>query len=606
MINTKYLQVLILCLISISVKINLHAQHGFNNVNSCYIKPKTIKVVANGSYFIDFGKAAFGTLSLKIPPVQYDSITIHLGEKQTGQNCIDTNPGGTIRYKKVVLTNVKFNKLFNVELPADGRNDNYPAIILPDSFARVIPFRYCQIEGLHLPVNSFEILQKAYFYKFNDTASMFTSSDTVLNHIWDLCKYTIKATGFCGKYIDGDRERIPYEADAFINQLSHYAVDNEYTLAQQTNEHFIDNPTWPTEWILHTVLLFYYDYLYTGNTTLLKKHYNSLKHKTLINIASANGLISTTANAIDSSVMKNVGFDIKYTGRKIEDIVDWPHAERDGYQMTSFNTVVNSFYYINLKLMAKIAKVLDNKYDAEMFTQKAIAVKDTINALLFNQQTGLYIDGLGSKHSSLHANMFPLAFDIVPQQHKNSVVKFIKSRGMACSVYGAQYLLEALYKANEPDYALSLITNTNGNRNWWNMIKTGSSMTLEAWDIKYKPNLDWNHAWGTAPANIITRYLWGITPAIPGFKTAIINPQMASITSSSIKVPTINGSINAQFLKNNNITVFIIELPKGTDALFVVPNLKVSQIILNNNILSLNIDTLKLNMPFNKIEIINN
>ena len=34
------------------------------------------------------------------------------------------------------------------------------------------------------------------------------------------------------------------------------------------------------------------------------------------------------------------------------------------------------------------------------------------------------------------------------------------------------------------------------------MIEVGSTMTLEAWDAKYKPNLTWNHAWGAAPANI--------------------------------------------------------------------------------------------------------
>ena len=28
------------------------------------------------------------------------------------------------------------------------------------------------------------------------------------------------------------------------------------------------------------------------------------------------------------------------------------------------------------------------------------------------------------------------------------------------------------------------------------MIRVGSTITLEAWDNKFKPNQDWNHAWG--------------------------------------------------------------------------------------------------------------
>ncbi len=29
------------------------------------------------------------------------------------------------------------------------------------------------------------------------------------------------------------------------------------------------------------------------------------------------------------------------------------------------------------------------------------------------------------------------------------------------------------------------------------MVDTGATITWEAWDQKYKPNQDWNHAWGT-------------------------------------------------------------------------------------------------------------
>ena len=112
--------------------------------------------------------------------------------------------------------------------------------------------------------------------------------------------------------------------------------------------------------------------------------------------------------------------------------------------------------------------------------------------------------------------MMPLAFGIVPETHLKTVVDFVKSRKMACSVYGAQYLLEGLFAAGEGQYALDLMRATN-DRSWWNMIKVGSTITMEAWDMKYKPNSDWNHAWGAAPGNIIPRCMWGITPKTPAF-----------------------------------------------------------------------------------------
>lgn len=81
-----------------------------------------------------------------------------------------------------------------------------------------------------------------------------TNNDT-LNQIWDLCKYSIKATSFTGVYVDGDRERIPYEADALINKLFHYGVDREYAMARRSHEYLLQHSTYPTEWILQAVLI---------------------------------------------------------------------------------------------------------------------------------------------------------------------------------------------------------------------------------------------------------------------------------------------------------------------------------------------------------------
>ena len=76
---------------------------------------------------------------------------------------------------------------------------------------------------------------------------------------------------------------------------------------------------------------------------------------------------------------------------------------------------------------------------------------------------------------------------MVSADNQQSPVNFIKSRKMACRVYGAQYLLEGLYLAGRADYALDLMTSTS-DRSRQNMIQSEYTMTMEAWDIKYKPN----------------------------------------------------------------------------------------------------------------------
>lgn len=262
--------------------------------------------------------------------------------------------------------------------------------------------------------------------------------------------------------------------------------------------------------------------MYTGNTESLAQAYDALtKEKTLESWAGADGLLNTSGQ---------------------RDIVDWPSGERDGYVLTDVNTVVNAFYCLNLRQMADIATALGKTSDASRYRDMAARALAAFNSKLSDTKTGLYVDGVGTTHSSLHANMIPLAFGLVPDDRKARVVSFVKSRKMACSVYGAQYLLEALYEAGEPDAALALMTATT-DRSWMNMLAVGATITTEGWDIKYKPNLDWSHAWGAAPANIAARYVAGVRPLTAGYVQARIAPQLGALTHLEALVPTIRGPI---------------------------------------------------------------
>lgn len=592
------------------------AQKGENHIQleTSLNSVQKIIFLNEGHYLIDFGKAFFGTIMIEASKAQNDSVIFHIGERKTENHLVDKSPGGTIRYQKIKLDSLSVNQIRTLEFVPDQRNTSGAAIKIPDTFGVIMPFRYVEIENLKIPIENIKLTQKALHHKFNDEASSFSSSNMILDSIWTFCKHTIKATSFTGFYVDGDRERIPYEADAYINQLSHYSVDNDYAMAKRTNAYFIDTPTWPTEWLLHTVLMFYADYMYNGDIKPLKVNYENLKLKTLMDLERNDGLISSKSTHLNKALIKKLGF--KKPDTKIKDIIDWPPAqkdtgwklataegERDGYEIVDINTVVNAFYYYNLMLMKEIAGFLHKNEDALFFQNKAAMTKKTINEKFLDKSRGVYVDGEGSSHASLHGNMLPLAFDLVPKEHVKSVTKFIKSRGMACSVYGAQYLLEGLYKYNEADYALNLITETTGDRNWWNMIRVGSTMAMEAWDMKYKPNADWNHAWGTAPLNIVTRYMWGIKPQTPGFKIAEIKPQLEGLTDSKIKVPTKNGFIYATYkLKNKNQAIYNIEIPDAMAAEFILPN-KTHKILFNKNKINKNESRLKLKNGSHNIKI---
>ena len=537
----------------------------------------------------DFGRDAFSQFSLLLdssfPPESVpDSITVHIGEQKSAGR-VNRHPQGSQRYARYTLaTKDSLGRLkdsLSCPLRPDRRNttpllneSGVSPILMPSYIGEVYPFRYLEVENPELyPLKGAS--RSSICYPFDQGASYFHCSDSILNAVWELCKYTVKATSFCGVYVDGDRERIPYEADAIINQLSHYAVDDDYAMARRSVKHLIYNPTWPTEWILQSLIMVWNDYMYTGDDTLLRESYEDLKAKTLLALKEDNGLISTSLGKCTPEFYSSIHFK----GKRIRDIVDWPQngaagvekqasGEADGFEFSDFNAVVNAYHYRALCLMSRIAEVLERKADRDFYAARASECYDAFNTLLYNPETHLYTDGIGLEHSSLHSNMFALCFGLVSPERKAAVLEFIKSRSMACSVYGAQFLLDALYDNGEQDYALSLLCSTSL-RSWYNMIRSGSTITTEAWDTVFKPNQDWNHPWGAAPANIIVRKLMGIEPVESGFRKVVIRPQIGSLSYAEVLTPTIRGDI---YLCIDQASFHMtVRIPEGMEAELYLP-----------------------------------
>jgi len=369
--------------------------------------------------------------------------------------------------------------------------------------------------------------------------------------------------------------------------MGHYSVDREYAIGKYTINFLINHASWPTEWQMHTVMMAWQDYMYTGDAGLLEARYDDLRTKTLIDLTEKNGLISTRTGLLTQELADK----LCYPGEliKFRDIVDWPQGkeskgagkyaynmgilptgETDGYEFTTYNTVVNAFHYHALKLMENIAYVLGKKDDKTFFAKQAAEHKKAFFDTFYVPETGLFKDGDATDHVSLHANMFPMAFGMVAEKDKKKVAEFIKSRGMACSVYGAHYLLDALFLAGEPDHALELMT-ANTKRSWMNMINVGSTMTTEAWDEDYKYNLTWNHAWGSAPANSIARRLIGIEPIKPGFERFRIAPQPGKLKHASFKQECIRGPIQVDLVNESGQWELDIEVPGNSQAELWIP-----------------------------------
>lgn len=523
-----------------------------------------LEALPDGAWLADFGRAAFARPVLRLPPA---SLTVHAGERRI-LGRVDRHPPGTIRCRSVAVETGDGET--PVAMPPDKRNTTPPGVLVPDGMPEVAPFRWIEIEGLAAEPAGGAVMRDVLRVPLDRGAAAFRCDDPALEAVWRLCADTVDATTFLGVFVDGDRERIAYEGDAWINQLSHRALDRTPATSRATIDHLLRFPTWPTEWQLHMPLMAEEDWLWTGDATALRRWRDDLAVRTLIELVREDGLISTHGT-VPPDLLRRLRLD------RIADLVDWPPGsftaggtgERDGHEMPPVNTVVNAFHIAACRAMARIDQALGRPADA--WTRQADAATAALNRLLWSEPRGAYVDGVGSSHCAQHSTLFPLAFGLVPTDRIGRALDHVVARGMACSVYAAQHLLDGLYRNHRADQALDLMT-ARHDRGWLRMLEAGSTMTLEAWDWRYKNNLDWNHAWATAPLNVCARWVLGVQTAAPGGAALAVHPQPGRLRRIEGRVPSMRGAVDVALVQEPGVSCELeLELPCGSVAEISLP-----------------------------------
>ena len=510
----------------------------------------------DGSYLLDFGHVLFGNLLLDPAPNAKGTITVRFGQALRDGR-VDRTPPGSVSYAEVTVTLDGHRQI--VAPQANPGHLKPPAVQTPARLGVLLPFRWVEIAGWPGGFTPRDVRRRAVFDStWNDHAASFHASDPMLDRVWALCHDSIKATTFAGIFVDGNRERRPYEADAYQDQLSYYAGDPNTQMERDTFAYLMKYPTWPTEWAPQMVFMAYADWMQTADKAWLAQHYDQLKTKLLLDRVGVDGLVHSSPVQMQHS-----------------DIVDWPAGERDGYVFTPVNTVVNAFYLHALEDMRQLALIVGRNDDASVFAQRENIGLAAFQRDLFNAKTGLYRDGIGTDHSSLHANLFPLAFGLVPPDQRAHVAQWLAQRGMRGSVYAAQFLLEGLFENGQATAALKEMT-AAGDRSWRHMVESGATITWEAWDLRYKPNDDWTHAWGAAPANLLPRFVLGVQVSKPGWADAEIAPHPGDLHFAQGTIPTPRGSLYIRWRRAPNFTLNA-RLPPGIKAHIRLPAAEGSQ-----------------------------
>ena len=504
--------------------------------------PKSVKKLSEGNYLVDFGKEIVGSLGLEIDSESEQSIQVYYGEELDSDGNVRYEMGTGNNYSESWTLTQGKQKLETVNMKT---------------------FRYVQSKG-RVEITEENVTGLQIRQAFSEDASDFSSANSVLNDEYDLAKYTIKTTNQ-DMYVDTQsRERQNYSGDLLINMMTSFSMEADYTLAAHSLDYALNHPTWPAEYLLYSVQAAWQYYLYSGDIDFLNEHYELLKE-------------SVSQFSVDSTGL------VKEPEKSI--LVDWPKAERDGYKMSDsyYNTVLNAIYSGTCGDMRHIAETLGNTSDAEVYQNLSDTVKSNMISKLYNADTGRYADGMNASeervdHYSQHATVFALAFGIYDSQNMaDLLVDSIREDGLnQTSVYATYFMLQGLYRSNQGMLARQIMSdpsNYEGSHTWANMMyRVGATLTAEAWDNSIKSNMSYSHPWGTAPGCWLVKGLFGISPRSGAYRTFDVKLQPGGVEQATVKVPTLNGNIDASYQLNGNGMISLqITIPSNSEARILIP-----------------------------------
>lgn len=314
------------------------------------------------------------------------------------------------------------------------------------------------------------------------------------------------------------------------------------------NGGFRDSPEWGSA----VFLVPWQEYEWTGDATLLREHYDTMRRY-------VDYLGSTATKHI---VSHGLG--------------DWYDIgpKPPGYaQLTPKALTATAFYYEGARILANTARMLGKAQDAIKYSRLTEEIKSSFNREFFNAKTRQYAEG------SQCANAIALVMDLAPEEHRaavlEAVVKDVRSRGNSLTAgdVGYRYLLRALADGGRSDVIFDM-NQQSEKPGYGYQLKQGATSLTEAWDAGRASSQ--NHFMLGHIMEWFYHDLAGLgpDPAGPGFERIKFQPQpVGNITWAKASYHSIRGLVASSWTRDGRGFRLQITVPPGSTATVRVPGL---------------------------------
>ncbi|HEX2971292.1 MAG TPA: family 78 glycoside hydrolase catalytic domain [Tepidisphaeraceae bacterium] len=249
----------------------------------------------------------------------------------------------------------------------------------------------------------------------------------------------------------------------------------------------------------------------------------------------------------------------------------------DPNRKTAGEILGTAYFFYDLRLMARYARVLGKTEDAKQFEELADRMKAAFNKKYFKAEAGIYDNG------SQTSSVLPLAFDMVPREHRervfNNLVEKIMTEGkghIGTGLIGGQWLMRVLSDNGRADVAYTLASQKTY-PSWGYMVQRGATTIWELWngDTADPAMNSGNHVMLVGDLGIwFYEYVAGIKPDAmqPGFKHIVFRPQLVGdLTSAKATVDSLYGPISSDWKIEGDRLAWSIQVPANATATVYVP-----------------------------------
>jgi len=257
----------------------------------------------------------------------------------------------------------------------------------------------------------------------------------------------------------------------------------------------------------------------------------------------------------------------------------------DPKKATDKTLLATAYFYHDLVLMERYAKLLGKSDDARKFHALAETMKAAFNQNFLNRKLGQYDNGTQT------SSVLPLAFGLVPDDmHRrifNQLVDKIENEShghIGTGLVGGQYLMRVLSDNGRADLAGRIATQRDY-PSWGYMLAQGATTIWELWNGNTAdPTMNSGNHVMLVGDLVIWLYedLAGIKtdPEQPGFKHIIMKPQPAGdLTFVRATHRSPYGLIVSDWKKDGGTFDWQIEVPANTTATVFVPAKSIERVL---------------------------